>query len=119
MAHILLAEDDDPLRVFLARGLKRAGHVVDHVPNGEAALAQSRTARYDLLLADIVMPGLDGIELARIVAEEQPGIKIMFITGFAAVAMQHDGFAPNRAKVLAKPFHLRHLIDEIEHLITQ
>jgi len=119
MAHILLAEDDNPLRTFLARGLKRAGHTVDHVPDGAAALAQSRKAHYDLLLADIVMPGLDGIELARLVAEEQPGIKVMFITGFAAVAMQDDGFAPNRPKVLAKPFHLRHLIDEIDHLMTQ
>jgi two-component system, cell cycle response regulator CpdR len=119
MAHILLAEDDDQLRIFLARGLQRAGHSVHHVPDGAAALAQSRTCGYDLLLADIVMPGLDGIELARRVAEEQPGIKIMFITGFAAVAMQEEGFGPNRPKVLAKPFHLRHLIDEIEHLMTQ
>ena len=119
MAHILLAEDDEQLRTFLVRGLKRAGHSVDDVPDGAAALALALKAGYDLLLADIVMPGLDGIELARRVAEEQPGIKIMFITGFAAVAMQDEGFGPNRPKVLAKPFHLRHLIDEIEHLMTQ
>jgi len=119
MTHILLAEDDDQLRTFLVRGLKRAGHSVDDVPDGAVALDQSRKARYDLLLADIVMPGLDGIELARIVAEEQPGIKVMLITGFAGVALQDDGFAPNRPKMLAKPFHLRHLIEEIEHLMTQ
>jgi two-component system cell cycle response regulator CpdR len=119
MAHILLAEDDDQLRTFLARGLKRAGHSVDDFPDGEAALARAGKSGYDLLVADIVMPGLDGIELARRVAEEQPGIKIMFITGFAGVVMQDDGFAPNRPKVLAKPFHLRHLIDEIEHLMME
>jgi two-component system cell cycle response regulator CpdR len=119
MAHILIAEDDDQLRDFLVRGLKRAGHTVDPFPDGATALTQSRKAAYDLLLADIVMPELDGIELARRVSEEQPGIKIMFITGFAAVAMQDDSLGPNRPKVLAKPFHLRHLIDEIEHLLTQ
>lgn len=119
MAHILLAEDDEQLRIYLARGLKRAGHSVDDVADGTAALAQSRRAGYDLLLADIVMPGVGGIELARQVADEQPGIRIMFITGFAAVTMHDDIFAPNRTKVLAKPFHLRHLIDEIQNLLTQ
>ncbi len=119
MARILLAEDDDQMRAFLTRGLKRAGHAVDSVGDGEAALTQSRKADYDLLLADVVMPGLDGIELARRVAVRQPGIRIMFITGFAAVALQEDGFATNRPRVLAKPFHLRHLIAEVEHLLAQ
>lgn len=119
MAHILLAEDDEQLRTFLARGLNRAGHSVDDVADGTAALVRAQQTGYDVLVADIVMPGLDGIELARRVADEQPGIKIMFITGFAGVAMQDEGFAPNRPKVLAKPFHLRHLIEEIEHLLTQ
>jgi two-component system cell cycle response regulator CpdR len=119
MTRILLAEDDDQMRAFLTRGLRRAGHAVDPVPDGKAALAQSRKASYDLLLADVVMPGLDGIELARRVALHQPGIRIMFITGFAAVALQDDGFSAKRPRVLAKPFHLRHLIDEIENLMTQ
>ena len=69
-----------------------AGHMVDAVPDGEAALASSQAAEYDLLLADVVMPGIDGIELARRVAARQPGIKVMFITGFAAVALQDEGF---------------------------
>ena len=119
MAHILLAEDDDQLRVFLARGLRKAGHAVDAEPDGEAALTRSRGAEYDLLLADIVMPGLDGIELARRVAARQPGIRVMFITGFAAVAMRDDRYAPSRPRVLAKPFHLRHLIEEIDALLSQ
>jgi two-component system cell cycle response regulator CpdR len=119
MAHILLAEDDEQLREYLTRGLTRAGHSVDPFADGDAALVQSRKSSYDLLLADIVMPGLNGIELARQVSQEQPGIKIMFITGFAAVALQDDSLGPNRPTVLAKPFHLRHLIEEIEHLMTQ
>ncbi len=119
MAHILLAEDDDQMRAFLTRGLRRAGHRVDAVGDGEAALESSHKADYDLLLADIVMPGIDGIELARRMAARQPGIRVMFITGFAAVALQDDRLAPHRPRVLAKPFHLRHLISEIEALLSQ
>jgi two-component system cell cycle response regulator CpdR len=119
MARILLAEDDDQMRAFLSRGLRRAGHAVDAVGDGEAALARSGNAEYDLLLADVVMPGIDGIELARRMAARQPGIRVMFITGFAAVAVQDDRFAPHRPRILAKPFHLRHLIVEIDALLSQ
>lgn len=119
MARILLAEDDDHLRLFLTRGLQRAGHLVDSVADGTAALALAYDADFDLLLADVVMPGLDGIELARKVTEHHPGIRVMFITGFAAVAMHEDGFAKRRPRVLAKPFHLRHLIEEVEALLLE
>jgi two-component system cell cycle response regulator CpdR len=119
MARILLAEDDDQMRAFLSRGLRRAGHAVDAVGDGEAALVRSCDADYDLLLADVVMPGIDGIELARRMTVRQPGIRIMFITGFAAVALQDHHFALHRPRVVAKPFHLRHLIAEIEALLSQ
>jgi two-component system cell cycle response regulator CpdR len=119
MARILLAEDDDQLRIFLARGLERAGYAVESVGDGAAALALAQERDFDLLLADVVMPGLDGIELAREVTQRQPGIRIMFITGFAAVIMRDDNFTTNRSRVLAKPFHLRHLIEEVEALLLE
>jgi len=119
MARILLAEDDDHLRRFLSRGLQRAGHIVDAVGDGAAALALAGNTNFDLLLADVVMPELDGIELARKVSKRQPGIRVMFITGFAAVAMREDGLPRARSRVLAKPFHLRHLIDEVEALLLE
>jgi two-component system cell cycle response regulator CpdR len=118
MARILLAEEDDQLRAFLARGLRRAGHAVDAVGDGEAGLARSRNAEYDLLLADVVMPGIDGLELARRMAARQPGIRVMFITGFAVVAVQDDRLAPHRPRIPARPFHLRHLIAEIDALLS-
>ena len=79
----------------------------------------AQDTNFDLLLADIVMPGLDGIELAREVTGRQPGIRVMFITGFAAVVMRDDALAANRPRVLAKPFHLRHLIEEVEALLLE
>ena len=63
------------------------------------------------------MPEMDGIELARRATELDPDIKVMFITGFAAVALNPDSQAPRDAKVLSKPFHLRDLVNEVEKMI--
>jgi two-component system cell cycle response regulator CpdR len=115
MARILLAEDDDSMRDFLAKALSRAGHEVESVADGEDGLDTlgETPGQFELLLTDIVMPGVDGIELARRAAEIDPGLKIMFITGFAAVALNAGSNAPQNAKVLSKPFHLRDLVDEV------
>jgi two-component system cell cycle response regulator CpdR len=118
MAKILLAEDDDSLRGFLVNALKRAGHVVKDFDEGRSALKALEREVFDLLLTDIVMPGLDGIELARRGAELDPAMKIVFITGFAGVALSGIGPQPAGAKVLSKPFHLRELVDEVERVMA-
>jgi two-component system cell cycle response regulator CpdR len=69
------------------------------------------------LLTDIVMPEMDGIELARRATELDPEIKVMFITGFAAVALNPDNKTPKDARVLSKPFHLRELVSEVQRLL--
>lgn len=118
MATILLAEDDDDMRRFLERALKNAGHAVMAYGEGDGAFERLKSAQFDLLLTDIVMPGMDGIELARRAAELDPALKIMFITGFAAVALHPDSKAPKEAKVLSKPFHLRDLVAEIDRMLA-
>jgi two-component system cell cycle response regulator CpdR len=118
MAKILLAEDDDSLRGFLVNALKRAGHVVKDFDEGRTALKALEREVFDLLLTDIVMPGLDGIELARRGAELDPAMKIVFITGFAGVSLGAGGPAPAGAKILSKPFHLRELVDEVERVMA-
>jgi two-component system cell cycle response regulator CpdR len=118
MSKILLAEDDDSMRSFLAAALKRAGHDVQDYPDGEAGLAALEREVFDLLLTDIVMPGMDGIELARRGAELDPAMKIVFITGFAAVALSSGAPTPAGAKVLSKPFHLREIVDEVDKVMA-
>lgn len=115
---ILLAEDDDSMRNLLSRALERAGYEVVAVDRGTVAMPLIATGEFDLLLTDIVMPEIDGIELARRAATLAPGMRIMFITGFAAVALDKNGPAPHGAKVLSKPFHLRDLVSEVDRLFA-
>lgn len=118
MAQILVAEDDDSMRAFLAGALRRAGHAVETAADGFEALSCLARHKYDVLLADVVMPGMDGVELARRASRDQPQIKVMFITGFAAVALNSDSEAPKNAKVLAKPVHLRELVSEVNKMLA-
>jgi len=115
MIRILLAEDDDSMREYLARALERTGYNVVAVDRGTAALPLLETESFDLLLTDIVMPEMDGIELAQRAAVIAPTMRVMFITGFAAVTLK-SGATPPDAKVLSKPFHLRDLVLEVDRM---
>src|SRR5690606_4402938 len=118
MNKIILAEDDSDMRRFLAKALANAGYEVVAFDNGLSAYHRLREEPFELLLTDIVMPEMDGIELARRATELDPDIKVMFITGFAAVALNPDSQAPKDAKVLSKPFHLRDLVDEVNKMLA-
>lgn len=115
-ARILLAEDDGAMRTYLERALHNAGFAVDSVDRGTAALPLLEVNHYDLLLSDIVMPEMDGIELAQKCNEVSPDTKVMFITGFAAVTLKASREQP-QAKVLSKPFHLKDLVLEVERVL--
>lgn len=118
MSKILLAEDDNDMRRFLVKALQTAGFEVMSYDNGLSAYHRLREEPFELLLTDIVMPEMDGIELARRASELDPDIKIMFITGFAAVILNNETTAPKDARVLSKPFHLKDLVQEVERLLA-
>jgi two-component system cell cycle response regulator CpdR len=115
MIRILLAEDEEAMRTYLARALENAGYSVVAVDRGTAALPLLESEHFDLLLSDIVMPEMDGIELAQRCAEVSPETKVMFITGFAAVTLRASRETP-QARVLSKPFHLKDLVMEVERV---
>jgi two-component system cell cycle response regulator CpdR len=120
MAKILLAEDDDAMRQFLTLALEKAGHTVVGASDGAEAfrLFQESEGAFDLLLTDIVMPGMDGIELSQKARQKAPGIKIMFITGFAAIAPDaQSGLSGAEAPVVSKPFHLGALVEQVNGLL--
>ncbi|WP_300974385.1 cell cycle two-component system response regulator CpdR [Sphingomonas sp. LHG3406-1] len=115
MIKILLAEDDSSMREYLARALERVGYSVKAVGCGTEAMPLLEAESFDLLLTDIVMPEMDGIELAQKAGVIDPSIRVMFITGFAAVALQSGRAAPE-AKMLSKPFHLKDLVAEVDRM---
>ena len=112
---ILLAEDDNDMRRFLAKALQNAGYDVLSFDNGLSAYNRLREEPFELLLTDIVMPEMDGIELAQRAGELCKNLRVMFITGFAAVTLKAGKTMP-QARVLSKPFHLRDLVAEVDRL---
>lgn len=106
MAKILIAEDEPSVRAFVARALTHAGHKVSAVPDGLAALAALDLDPFDLLLTDIVMPGLDGISLALKASKDYPDMKILLMTGFASERQRAHNLEALVHRVIDKPFTL-------------
>ncbi len=118
MPRILLAEDELAMREYLARALEKSGYDVVSVECGTEAVPLLENEEFDLLLTDIVMPEMDGIELARHCSKVSPRTEVMFITGFSGVVLKAGESVPN-AKILSKPFHLRDLVLEVERLFNR
>jgi two-component system cell cycle response regulator CpdR len=118
MQRILLAEDDSSMRAFLERALVKAGYEVISFENGADALDRLKEEPFTLLLTDIVMPRMDGIELARRASELDPELEIMFITGFAAVTLNNESRPPKVARVLSKPVPWKDLVQEVGKLLA-
>lgn len=120
MARILLVDDDSAMLHFLAVALRRAGHEVDSCADGLIALNRLTTAQerpFDLLLTDVVMPGMDGIRLSQEAAVLYPDMKVMFMTGFSAVVMDRKEMRHSE-RVVSKPFHLKDLVGQVEQLLA-
>jgi two-component system cell cycle response regulator CpdR len=110
MARILIAEDEAPLRGHLVRALTGLGHdTVATADGGEALEALRDQDRFDLLLADIKMPVMDGIALALAAARDDPDLVILLMTGFADQRERASGLEALIQGVLAKPFSVADL----------
>lgn len=115
---VLLADDEPPLREAIAEYLRGAGHKVleSHSPHDALELARSQNGGIDVLLTDIVMPGLRGTELARKVEELHPGIQVIYMSGYAQSLPQAQ--IPEGAPFLQKPFRFASLAEELK-LVTR
>lgn len=116
---ILLAEDDDMLRNFIDVSLKRAGYNVFAVSNGAEAMNAFSKYKFSVLISDIKMPEINGFELAqKVLSEIDADIKIIFITGFNAVALEAKDKYADSAVVLSKPFHLKQLTKHLDKILA-
>lgn len=118
MARILLAEDDPAVREFVSRALVHSGHNVTAVDDGLAAVEALTGNAYDLLITDIVMPGMDGIALALKVSKDQPELPILMMTGYAAERQRAHNLEALIHKVIAKPFTLRDICNAVAETLA-
>ena len=117
MGQILIAEDNPAMLRSLRMALQCGGHKVQAVSDGLEAVAALRRQHFDLLLTDIVMPKLDGVEVARHARVNQPGLRVTFITGFGEGALRARNIEIDGMRVLSKPFKLRELIEHVDDML--
>ncbi|WP_417307623.1 response regulator [Devosia sp.] len=120
MARILIAEDDDAVRSFVARALGLAGHEVVEAEDGglAAEIMAEEDGRFDLLLSDIKMPVMDGIALALSVGASHPDVTIMLMTAFAEQRERAHGLDALIYDVIPKPFTLAGLMEKVEDALA-
>jgi CheY-like chemotaxis protein len=110
---ILVVDDDPGVLEYASNVLEECGYAVLAARDGATALIMLRdNAPIDLLFTDIVMPGLDGIEVARRASEESPGLKVLFTSGYVADA------AP-AGRLLKKPYRPRQLAGEVAEMLGE
>jgi two-component system cell cycle sensor histidine kinase/response regulator CckA len=110
---ILLVEDEDMVRAVADRALTRAGYQVTACPDGEAGLAAiANGGTFDIVVSDVVMPGMDGPAMARAIRRVQPGLPILFMSGYAEEQLRRDIDIADM-HFIAKPFSVQQIADKV------
>lgn len=114
MTHkILIADDDSSLRTFISAALSNDGYDVIEAEDGSTAWNIIQNQKFDLLLTDIVMPHMDGVELSTKAIVHDPHMKIMFMTGFTGMGTEFE----SKTTVIAKPFHLNDIVKKVREVL--
>ncbi|MGH2610642.1 MAG: response regulator [Tepidiformaceae bacterium] len=114
---ILVVDDDDPVRVMLARLLRTQGHDVQQAASARQARAAIEVARPDLVISDIVMPGESGIELRRAIAQRWPGLPVILISGYSAEGPAEFAARTANTTFVQKPFAADQLLSLVEQIL--
>jgi len=119
MANVLVIDDDDEVRDFLVRLLTRRGYSVTGARNGEAALASLASESFALVITDIVMPDMEGLETIKRVRRSNPTMPIIAISGGGSSQIDYLKFARKFGAdaVLAKPFDPAELLELATRLL--
>ena len=118
-ARILVAEDDSSVRTFVFKALSLRGHDVATVDDGVQALEALKKEAFQLLVTDIVMPGLDGIALALRVGRDYPDLPILLMTGYSAERQRAHNLDRLAIRFILKPFTLQQICDAVEQTLNQ
>ena len=117
MASILLAEDDKAVREFVSRALRQDGHEVMAVGDGQQALNALETRKFDMMLADIVMPQVDGIALALKASKDYPDLPVLLMTGYSAERQRAHNLDALINDVIPKPFTLNEIRETVRRVL--
>ena len=118
-ARILVAEDDSSVRTFVFKALSLRGHDVATVDDGVQALEALKKEAFQLLVTDIVMPGLDGIALALRAGRDYPDLPILLMTGYSAERQRAHNLDRLAIRFILKPFTLQQICDAVEETLSQ
>jgi CheY-like chemotaxis protein len=121
MAKILLIDDDEALRNVTVEILNSAGHVVDDAPDGNSGLALYSTGRYDLIITDIAMPDMDGLELITNLSRCSPRPRIIAMSGDSQFS--ESVYLPTARHLgvqatLSKPIRAETLLNAVERVLA-
>lgn len=116
---ILVAEDDRPVASFLKKGLEAEHYAVDVVPDGEEALYMAEAYDYDLLLLDLVLPKMDGLQVLRQVRARKKHLPVLVLTGRTRVEDRVKGLDLGADDYMVKPFAFRELIARVRALLRR
>ena len=119
MPRILLVEDDDRIVGFIKRGLEAEGYLVDIANNGEDALAMVRETSYSLIVLDRLLPGIDGLDVCRMLQRDRRRNLILMLTARDSLQDKVEGLKGGADDYLTKPFAFDELIARIEALLRR
>ncbi len=116
---ILVIEDDHDAAAFLVRGLNESGHVVDHAENGPDGLHMAGNMRYDALIVDRMLPGMDGLSIIRLLRDDEVDTPALVLSALGEVDDRVEGHAAGGDDYLPKPYALAELLARIEALVRR
>lgn len=114
--HLLLIEDDARVAAFVAKSLREEGHLVDHCADGRSGLAQASAERYDAIVLDRMLPGLDGIEVLEAIRGTGDTTPVLILSALGDTAERVRGLRAGSDDYLAKPFSVAELLARVEAL---
>ena len=117
---VVVVEDDPAVRMLVLDLLKELGYLAHEAADASAALPLLESElRVDLLVTDVGLPGMNGRQLAEIARQHRPGLKVLFMTGYAQKAAERQGFLEDGMDMVAKPFSIEVLANKIREMINQ
>lgn len=116
---ILLVEDSDRLQLAIRTGLENAGYAVDSVSDGIAGLTYASRNPYDLIILDIMLPGLDGLSLLKSLRDGGGATYVLLLTAKSSVAERVEGLRAGADDYLVKPFDFEELLARVEALVRR